>query len=78
MKSEELIRLKKDNREIEFTYNNCRYSITYYNDSRPSVCKFYTEPIDVATAEEVLRLTISNKTIKGIFETLPNEETEVF
>ncbi len=59
------------NREIEFEYNNKRYSITYYYDNQDkyiSFCEFYKEPIDVRNTRELLCLKIGDATLAKIFE----------
>ena len=69
------------NREIEFSYRGNKYSITYYNDNRTkyiSVCKFYETPIDVSTAEEVLKLKIGQYTLEQIFASLPDSAFDIY
>ncbi len=69
---EELIRGRRD---IEFIYNNHRYSITYYNDNREkyiSVCEYGYDPVDVKSAYELLKLHIGKKTLEQIFSSLPD------
>ena len=49
-------------REIEFIYNDIKYSITYYSDNRInyiSFCEFYKEPIDVKDIDELLSIDVN-------------------
>ena len=81
MKAECIECLIDCNREIEFSYRGNRYSITYYNDNRVkyiSVCKFYETPIDVSTAEEVLKLKIGQYTLEQIFASLPDSAFDIY
>ncbi len=74
---EELIHGK---REIEFIYHNHRYSITYYNDNREkyiSVCEYGYKPIDVKSADELLKLHIGRKTLEQIFSSLPDSSFDI-
>lgn len=81
MRSKEIEQLIEAGREIEFEYRNSRYSITYFNEDceKPiSVCKFYEQPINVRSANEVLKLTIGSRTLKEIFESLPDSAFDIF
>lgn len=81
MKAECIECLIACNREIEFTYKNNRYSITYYNDHREkyiSVCKFYEEPVDVRNSSEVLKLKIGRVTLEKIFASLPDSAFDIY
>lgn len=74
---EELIRGRRD---IEFIYNNHRYSITYYNDNREkyiSVCEYGHDPVDVKSAYELLKLHIGRKTLEQIFSSLPDSSFSI-
>ena len=69
------------NREIEFTYHNKRYSITYYNDKREkyiSVCEAYKKPIDVRNSSELLKLKIGDITLEKIFASLPDSAFDIY
>ena len=81
MKRECLELLINAGREIEFTYHGYKYSITYYNDNREkyiSVCEFYQNPIDVKSAEEVLKLKIGKYTLEQIFASLPDSAIDIY
>lgn len=81
MKTECIECLIECNREIEFTYLNKRYSITYFEESGErmiSVCEFYKKPLTVKTSSEVLKLTIGGKSLEAIFSTLPDTAFDIF
>ena len=81
MKRECLELLINNGREIEFTYRGNRYSITYYNDNREkyiSVCKFYDNPIDVKSVDDLLKLRIGKYTLEQIFASLPDSSIDIY
>ena len=68
-------------REIEFSYRNKRYSITYYNDNREkyiSVCEAYKQPVDVKNANEVLKIKIGKISLEKIFSELPDSAFDIY
>lgn len=80
MRAECIEELIRGEREIEFVYNNNRYSITYYNDNREkyiSLCKYGHNPIDVKCADELLKLHIGRKTLEQIFSSLPDSSFDI-
>ncbi len=80
MRSECIEELIHGKREIEFIYRNHRYSITYYNDKREkyiSVCEYGYSPIDVKSADELLKLHIGRKTLEQIFSSLPDSSFDI-
>lgn len=81
MKMEYIQELINNDREIEFTFNNNHYSITYYNDNREkyiSFCKFYNEPKDVKNTEELFKLKIGNQTLEQIFKSLKDSSFDIY
>lgn len=81
MKRECIEELIRGRREIEFVYNKSRYSITYYKDNREkyiSFCKFYQEPIDVATVNQLLSIKIGSYTLELIFSKLPDSSFLIY
>ncbi|MDR2832091.1 MAG: hypothetical protein LBV67_00080 [Streptococcaceae bacterium] len=55
---EDLIEFIETGREIEFTYNNNRFSITYYSEGSEneiSFTQFYKEPKDYKNVEDFLK-----------------------
>ena len=81
MKMEYIQELINNNREIEFDFNENRYSITYYNDNREkyiSFYKFYNEPIDVKNAGELFKLKIGDQTLEQIPESLLDSSFDIY
>lgn len=81
MKAECIECLIACNREIEFDYDNRRYSITYgYSNGKRhiSVCGFYKEPVVIHTAAEVLNLKIGPLTMEKIFAKLPDSAFDIY
>ena len=69
------------NREIEFTYKNVDYSITYYNDKREkyiSFCEAYEESIDVRNSGELLKLKIGDQALDKVFASLPDSAFNIY
>lgn len=80
MRAECIEELIRGQREIEFIYHNHRYSITYYNDKREkyiSVCEYGHKPVDVKSANEVIKLHIGKKTLQEIFASLPDSSFDI-
>lgn len=81
MNIEQFKELINSSREIEFDYNGSRFSITYYNDNRPnhiSFCEFNKEPVDVKSADELLRVNIDNISVEEIISSLPDSNFDIF
>ena len=81
MKRKEIEELIQNGREIEFSYKNKRYSITYYGDKRSnyiSFCEFNIEPKDVSSVEELLALTIDGLTLEQVLNNIPNDDIDIF
>ena len=81
MKMEYIQELINNDREIEFTFNNNHYSITYYNDNREkyiSFYKFYNEPIDAKNVEELFKLKIEDQTLEQIFKSLKDSSFDIY
>lgn len=81
MKRKKIEELINTGREIEFLYNNKKYSITYYGDNRSnyiSFCEFNKEPIDVSSIDKLLDLTLDGSRLEEIFSNLPNESVEIY
>ena len=69
------------NREIEFSYKNKRYSVTYNGKGQERAiyfCEFYKDPAEVKTASELLKLKIGAKTLDTIFSELPDSAFYIF
>lgn len=81
MKRKEIEELVNTGREIEFSYKDKKYSITYYGDKRKkyiSFCEFNNQPIDVSSINELLAILINEITLEQILDKLPNEKIEIF
>ena len=56
MTKQELINLAKEYFEIELTYKDKKYSLTYYDDNRKdyiSFCEFDKDVLDVSSIDEL-------------------------
>ena len=83
MRAECIDLLVSTGREIEFEYNNKRYSVTYYRDRENnkrmiSFCEFYQEPTDVKTVDELLAIKIDGITLEDVFSKLPDDAFDIF
>ena len=71
-------------REIEFDYQNKKFSITYGKDPASgdghiiSFCEFYQEPIDVKTVDELLQAEWNGEKLKNIWESLTEEDVWIY
>lgn len=81
MSKEQLREYIATGREIEFTYKNKEYSITYYNDKREkyiSFCEAYEELLDVSSADELLASTYKGMSVKDVIESLTEDDCTIF
>ena len=83
MKSECIELLVWNNREIEFEYNNKKYSITYCGEGdkrkdKISFCEFYQKPTNVETVEELLELRIEGLTLEEILSKVSDEAIYIY
>ena len=81
MKRKEIEELIQTGREIEFSYKNKRYSITYCCDKRSNYISYWeinTEPKDVSSVEELLALTIDGLTLEQVLNNIPNDDIDIF
>lgn len=81
MKTECIECLINCNREIEFSYLNKRYSITYLTVKGKRTilfCEFYKEPINVQNPYDVLNLKIGKLTLQQIFAKLPDSAFDIY
>lgn len=73
--------LVENNREIEFEYQDKKYSITYYNDNRErfiSFCEFYQTPTDVKNVQELLNIKIGDKTLQKVLSELEDSAFDIY
>lgn len=81
MKKEYLIQLINEGHEIEFVYENKRYSICYgvCDDKEViSFCEFYKESKEVKTANELLSLKYNDFTLGEILEKIDDKNVWIF
>lgn len=82
MKLDNLKELIETGREIEFTYKNKRYSITYPDEHSSindciSFCEFYKEPKNVFTYDELIEISVDEIKLKDIWISLDQATNEV-
>lgn len=73
--------LTEGNREIEFSYREKKYSITYFRENGKkliSFCEFYKTPIDVTDANELLKIEVNGITLEKIFSELPDSAFSIY
>ena len=81
MTKEELIELIETGREIEFTYNKKRYSVTYSNEDVKnyiSFCEFYKEPTDVSSVDELCNVVRDGVTVLEMLETITEKDVTIY
>ena len=81
MTIEELKQLVETGREIEFSYRNKRYSITYgFIDDEYviSFCEFYKESTEAKDFDELLSVSRDGITVKEMIESLCDKDIDVF
>lgn len=81
MKKEELTELIETGREIEFTYNKKRYSITYSNEDVEdyiSFCEFYKEPTDVSSVDELCNVVRDGVTVLEMLESITDKDISIY
>jgi len=81
MNIKEIIDLINSGRELEFVYDNKKYSITYGNlDGKEviSFCEFYRESTEVTTVDELLKITRYGVTVEEMLLSLSDENLWIF
>lgn len=81
MTKQELTELIETGREIEFTYNKKRYSITYSNEDIKdyiSFCEFYKESTDVSTVDELCGVVRDGVTVLDMLKSLTDKDISIF
>jgi len=81
MTKEELIELIETGREIEFTYNKKRYSVTYSNEDVKdyiSFCEFYKEPTDVSSVDELCNVVRNGVTVLEMLESITEKDVTIY
>ena len=78
MTSEELFNYIECGHEIEWNYQNKRFSITFFEDDTKQIgisfCEFYKPPIDVYAFEELIHINYNGVTVMEMLESLGDEE----
>lgn len=81
MNKQQLAEYVSQGREIEFLYNDKKYSITYSPEGVEefiSFCEFYKEPTNVKTVDELVGVTRDGKTVIEMLESLTEEDICIF
>ncbi|MBR2533354.1 MAG: hypothetical protein IKE50_01050 [Erysipelotrichaceae bacterium] len=81
MTIEELEQLVKTGREIEFSFKDKRYSITYgfiENEYVISFCEFYKETTEVKDFNSLLKVSRNGTTVKEMIESVSDKDIEIF
>ena len=81
MTIEELKQLVETGREIEFSYKNKRYSITYgfmENEYVISFCEFYKETTEVRDFDSLLNVSRDGATVKEMIESVDEKDIDIF
>lgn len=81
MTKQELFNYIEQGREIEFVYQNKKYSITYgvINGKEViSFCEFYQETTEVETAEELINVTRDSVSVLQMLESITEEDIWIY
>lgn len=81
MTKEKLIEYINTGREIEFTFNGKRYSITYgYIDNIEviSFCEFNKKTTEVVSIEKLLQITRNGYTVREMWNSLDDSQISIF
>ena len=81
MTKQELFDYIEQGREIEFTFQNKKYSIIYgVIDGKEviSFCEFYQETTEVETAEELINVNRKGVTVLQMLESLTEEDIWIY
>ena len=81
MSKEKLIQLIKDGREIEYIYNNKKYSITYGELNGKEVlsfCEYNKETTEVTTPEELLNIKKYGVSVEEMLASIQEDNIWIF
>ena len=81
MTKQELFDYIEQGREIEFTFQNKKYSITYgviEGKEVISFCEFYQETTEVETAEELVNVKREGVNVLQMLESLTEEDIWIY
>ena len=68
-------------REIEFQYHGKMFSITYspsWEEDFISFCEFYKEPVNVKTADELIKIKYDGVTVLEMLESLTENDIWIY
>ncbi len=77
MTKEQLFSYIEEGREIDFEYNDKKYSITYspsWENDYISFCEYYQDTSDVKTPEELIGVERDGVTVLQMLEELPDNK----
>jgi hypothetical protein len=81
MTLEQLGKIISTGREIEFTYQDKNYSLTYFRNNGEkwlSFCEFYKDTLDVSDVDSLLKSTYHGIKVSDIFESLGENDYSLF
>lgn len=82
MTQEQVKQWMQTGREIEFVYNEKRYSLCpFLTDKKEkwiSFCEFYQETLEVSSVEILWDKTYKDIKVSSIFESVPTAKVDVF
>ena len=81
MNKQQIIELVNSGREIEFIYDQKKYSITYGvidGTEVISFCEFYKESTEVKTVDELLELKINGVSVEEMFLSITDDNIWIF
>jgi hypothetical protein len=84
MTLEQLRKIIYTGREIEFTYQDKNYSLTYFRNNGGggkkwlSFCEFYKDTLDVSDVDSLLKSTYHGIKVSDIFESLGENDYSLF
>ena len=81
MSKDQLAEYISQGREIEFSYNGKKYSITYGTVDGKAVisfCEFYKETTEVEDIEELVKVERDGITVLNMLESLNDEDIYIF
>ncbi len=81
MNNNALKELIDSGREIEFIYNNKKYSITYGEINGVEVisfCEYYKESTEVTSFEELLKITRDGISVEKMINSISEDDIYIF
>jgi len=81
MNKEQLMDYVSHGREIEFKYNDKKYSITYAPEGEDyfiSFCEFYKETSDVKNVDDLIKVTRDGVTVLQMLESITEDDIWIY